>query len=72
MPTVNERVEKHRAALRKAGLRPLQLWVPNSKKTGFKAECFRQSFLVNKADQKDKSLNLFMENALTDLNGWEN
>ena len=38
-----ERVRKHRAALRAAGLRPVQIWVPDTRRRGFAAECRRQS-----------------------------
>jgi len=38
-----ERVRKHRAALRAAGLRPVQIWVPDTRLRGFAAECRRQS-----------------------------
>jgi hypothetical protein len=38
-----ERVRKHREALRAAGLRPIQIWVPDTRRRGFAAECRRQS-----------------------------
>jgi hypothetical protein len=37
------RVHKHRQALRAAGLRPIQIWVPDTRRRGFAAECRRQS-----------------------------
>ena len=37
------RVNAFRARLRKAGLRPLQIWVPDSRRPGFAEECRRQS-----------------------------
>lgn len=37
------RVQKHRKALRAAGLRPIQIWVPDTRRRGFAAECRRQS-----------------------------
>jgi DNA-binding LacI/PurR family transcriptional regulator len=40
---VSERVQKYRAALRAAGLRPVQIWVPDTRRRGFAAECRRQS-----------------------------
>jgi hypothetical protein len=39
-------VQKHRAALRKSGLRPVQIWVPDTRREGFAAECRRQSLLL--------------------------
>ena len=41
-----ERVERRRAKLRAAGLRPVQIWVPDSRAPGFAEECRRQSRLV--------------------------
>lgn len=67
---VNERVQKHRNALRKAGLRPVQIWVPDTRRPGFAAECRRQSRIVAKADQSDLALNQLMEEALTAVDGW--
>ena len=44
--TTAERVKKHREALRAAGLRPVQIWVPDTRRPGFAAECRRQSRAV--------------------------
>ena len=40
---VSMRVRKHRQALRAAGLRPIQIWVTDTRRSGFAAECRRQS-----------------------------
>ena len=45
-----ERVERRRAKLRAAGLRPVQLWVPDTSAPGFAEECRRQSLLIAAAD----------------------
>ena len=42
----SERVQKHRRALRDAGLRPIQIWVPDTRRAGFAEECRRQSLLL--------------------------
>ena len=34
MAGVVERVQKHRAGLRKAGMRPVQIWVPDTRREG--------------------------------------
>ncbi|WP_366940900.1 antitoxin MazE family protein, partial [uncultured Halomonas sp.] len=39
---VNNRVKRHRAALRAAGLRPIQIWVPDTRQPGFAEEARRQ------------------------------
>jgi hypothetical protein len=41
-----ERVARRRAKLRAAGLRPVQLWVPDTRAAGFAEECRRQSRLI--------------------------
>lgn len=41
--TVNRRVAQHRARLRAQGMRPLQIWVPDTGAPGFDEECHRQS-----------------------------
>ena len=72
MPTpISERVKKRRDTLRAAGLRPVQIWVPDTRRPGFAAECRRQSALVAKADQLDTELSEFMNAALTDLDEWK-
>ena len=44
--STSARVQKHRQALRAAGLRPIQIWVPDTRRRGFAAECRRQSLLL--------------------------
>lgn len=68
MPTpVSERVKKRRAALRAAGLRPLQIWVPDTRLPGFAEECRRQSQLVALADMADADMLDVLDAALVDL-----
>lgn len=43
MSKVAERVRRHREELRAAGLRPIQIWVPDARRPGFADECRRQS-----------------------------
>jgi hypothetical protein len=44
--SISARVQKHRQALRAAGLRPIQIWVPDTRRRGFAAECRRQSLAL--------------------------
>ena len=67
---VNERVQRHRDALRMAGLRPIQIWVPDTRRPSFAEECRRQARLVVAADSADADLQQFMDDALEDLDGW--
>lgn len=41
------RVAAHRAGLRARGLRPVQIWVPDTRAAGFAAEARRQARLVD-------------------------
>ncbi|MBS0439579.1 MAG: antitoxin MazE family protein [Proteobacteria bacterium] len=67
---VNARVQKHRDALRMAGLRPVQIWVPDTRRPDFAKECRRQSRLAARADGADASTRRFMDEALADVDGW--
>ncbi len=50
---VRSRVATHRAELRRRGLRPIQIWVPDTRAPGFAAEARRQSRLVDADDEFD-------------------
>ena len=69
MAHVNPRVQKHRDALRRAGLRPVQIWVPDTRRPNFAEECRRQSRLAAEADKADTDMQHFMDEALADLDG---
>ncbi|RYF50354.1 MAG: DUF3018 family protein [Cytophagaceae bacterium] len=62
-----QRVQKRRDALRAAGLRPIQIWVPDTRHPGFAEECRRQSRVVAAADAADHDLEAFLDAALLDL-----
>ncbi len=62
------RVQKRRDALRAAGLRPVQIWVPDTRRPGFSEECRRQARLVAVSDSADRELDAFLDIALEDLN----
>lgn len=71
MPTpVNTRVQKRRDALRKSGLRPVQIWVPDTRRPDFAGECLRQSHLAAVADAADAELQGFMDGAMADSAAW--
>jgi hypothetical protein len=48
---VRRRVAEHRARLRRQGLRPVQIWVPDVRAVGFAAEASRQSALAAHSNQ---------------------
>lgn len=56
--------------LRMAGLRAVQIWVPDTRRPGFAEECRRQCRLVAQAEKADLELDQFMDEALEDLEGW--
>lgn len=45
-----ERVGRRRAKLRAQGLRPVQLWVPDTNAADFAEECRRQSRLIRDSE----------------------
>ena len=68
---VNQRVQKHRDTLRTAGLRPIQIWVPDTRRTDFAAECRRQSLLVAQADLQNPELETFLDDAIHQVDAWQ-
>lgn len=49
--SVSERVKKRRDHLRASGFRPIQIWVPDTRRASFTQECHRQSALLSKTDE---------------------
>lgn len=70
MANVNQRVQKHRSALRESGLRPVQIWVPDTRRADFAQECQRQSLLLAERDRHDASLERWADEAAQDVQGW--
>ena len=67
---VSDRVWKRREALPAPGLRSVQIWVPDTCRPGFAAECRRQSALIADSDRCDADLSDDRDAALEDLEGW--
>jgi Protein of unknown function (DUF3018) len=65
---VNERVRRHRAVLRSQGLRPVQIWVPDTRRPGFAEECRRQSLLA-RSDAEEREV-LDWLHSVADRDGW--
>jgi hypothetical protein len=63
-----DRVKKHREALRSAGLRPIQIWVPDVNRRGFAKECRRQSRKLRNDPHEAEVLKWLAKTA--DRNGW--
>jgi hypothetical protein len=62
------RVQRHRAQLKAQGMRPVQLWVPDTRSADFAAECRRQSALLV-ADPLERETLDWIEQA-ADTTGW--
>ena len=67
---VNTRVQKHRDALRAAGLRPVQIWVPDTRRPDFEIECQRQCRIAAQSDLDDSDTQDLMNQSLADLGDW--
>ncbi len=52
MSTSRDRVRQHREGLRRLGLRPVQIWVPDVRAPEFVAEAHRQSLLIAGRDEE--------------------
>ena len=62
-----QRVAKRRAALRAQGLRPIQIWVPDTRAPGFADECARQAAIADAANRSDAELGRFEEATAADI-----
>ena len=67
---ISQRVRKHREGLRRAGMRPVDLWVPDTRARQFTDECRRQCLLAAQADAADSGVLDVLDAALDDLEGW--
>ena len=67
---ISQRVKKHREGLREAGLRPVQIWVPDTRARHFMNECRRQCLRVAEADVAEDDLLPVLDAALNELEGW--
>ncbi|HLH13326.1 MAG TPA: antitoxin MazE family protein [Solirubrobacteraceae bacterium] len=52
MGSTRERVRQHRERLRRQGLRPLQIWVPDVRAPEFVAEAHRQSVAIATSERE--------------------
>jgi hypothetical protein len=66
--SVTQRVRKRRAALRAAGLRPVQIWLPDTRRSGFAEECRRQSMMLQGDPHELQTLEWL--DVIADREGW--
>jgi hypothetical protein len=65
---VTERVRKHREQLRAEGLKPVQIWVPDTRSESFRRKCERESLSLAADPLEAETLDWIAEVADTD--GW--
>ena len=65
---VTIRVRKHREQLRAEGLKPLQIWVPDTRSESFRRKCERESLSLTADPLETETLDWIAEVADTD--GW--
>jgi len=68
MASSAKRVSDHRARMRERGLRPVQIWVPDTRKPGFAEECRRWA-AARRADPHEREILAELE-VLADVDGW--
>lgn len=67
--SISQRVQKHRDGLRAAGLRPVQIWVPDTRREDFALECRRQCQIVANDALETETLEWLQVAA--DTEGWK-
>jgi len=55
-----DKVRAHRARLRRRGLRPIQIWVPDVRSRSFAREAHRQSLLIG-TDKLEREVQAFVD-----------
>jgi len=66
--TTTVRVRKHRQNLRAAGLRPVQLWLPDSRSKSFRKRCERECSML--ATDPNEAEVLDWIECVADLDSW--
>ena len=64
--TPKEKQNRYRKRLRRKGLRPVQIWVPDTRAEGFADECRRQARLAARSAQEKRALDFISEIAAWD------
>ena len=58
-----KRVQKRRDKLRAMGFRPVQIWLPDTRRKGFRAECRRQSLVIKNDIKHETEIMTWIEEA---------
>jgi hypothetical protein len=62
-------VQRYRTRMRRAGLRLVQLWVPDTRARGFAEECRRQSRMATKRRRAEEDVLTWLDET-RDTEGW--
>jgi hypothetical protein len=65
---VTDRVRKHREQLRAEGLKPVQIWLPDTRSESFRRKCERESLSLAADPLEDDTLTWIAE--VADTEGW--
>jgi len=65
-----KRVQRRRDKLRAAGLRPVQIWVPDTRAAGFAEECARQARLIRESETPESRADEETWAEASDIAGW--
>jgi hypothetical protein len=68
MASSAKRVADHRARMREQGLRPIQIWIPDTTRPGFAEECRRWA-AARRDDPQEQQILDELE-VLADTEGW--
>ena len=63
-------MQRRRDKLRAAGLRPVQIWVPDTRAAGFAGECARQARLIRESETRESRVQEEAWFAASDTAGW--
>jgi Protein of unknown function (DUF3018) len=67
--TTRQSMDRYRDKLRKAGLRPVQIWLPDTRAPGFPAECRKQIRAAAAASALEVDVLQWIE-GVQDTGGW--
>jgi hypothetical protein len=65
---VTTRVQKHRELLRAAGLKPVQIWIPDTRSAQYRKKCEQESLSLIGDPQEAEALAWIAE--VSDTDGW--
>ena len=67
--SISKHVQNYHAGLRASGLRPVRIWVPDTRSPGFAEECRCQSRLL-RSDPEEPETSAW-PSTVADIDGWE-